>query len=345
MADQEPIYLFSYGTLRQPEVQMASFGRLLHGTEDSMPGYRTDMLEITDPAVLATSGERFHPIVVPSDDPADRVPGTLFALSEEEIWAADGYEVSDYARTRVRLTSGATAWVYVKAEPQSDDDRLAALILAEKQAFGLLDAIEAAGVIRAGRTELEIERDIYDIAARDFGVTAHWHDRVVRAGINALCIAGQPAPDRTVETDDIVFLDLGPVFGDWEADVGRSYVVGKDPERHRLVADLDIVFDAVKRRFDADEDMTGAGLYAAAVEESEARGWRYGGKIAGHLVGKFPYGRSPVGKDGGRANPANTHRMRDPDLHGQARRWILEIHLVSPDGTFGGFSERLLLPA
>lgn len=345
MDDKEPIYLFSYGTLRLPDVQMASFGRLLDGTEDSMPGYRTDMLEITDPAVLATSGERYHPIVVPSDNPADTVPGTLFRLTEEEIWAADSYEVSDYARTRVKLTSGATAWVYVKAEPQDDEDRLAALIAAENHGFALLDAIEAAGVIRAGRTELEIERDIYDIAARDFGVTAHWHDRVVRAGINALCVAGQQAPDRTVEEDDIVFLDLGPVFGDWEADVGRSYAVGNDPERHRLVADLEIIFDIVKLRFQADQDMTGAGLYALAVEEAEKRGWRFGGKIAGHLVGKFPYARSPAGKDGGRAYPANTQRMRDPDLHGHARRWILEIHLVAQDGSFGGFCERLLLPA
>ena len=34
MADQHSINLFSYGTLRQPEVQMASFGRLLAGSDD-----------------------------------------------------------------------------------------------------------------------------------------------------------------------------------------------------------------------------------------------------------------------------------------------------------------------
>ena len=30
------------------------------------------------------------------------------------------------------------------------------------------------------------------------------------------------------------------------------------------------------------------------------------------------------------------------DANGRVRHWILEIHLVSPDGTFGGFYERLL---
>lgn len=343
MTDPHPIHLFSYGTLRLPEVQMASFGRLLIGTADAMPGYRVEQVEITDPDVLAKSGERFHPIVVPAADPSAEVAGTVFRISEEELWAADAYEVDDYARTQVRLKSGLHAWVYVKAEPQGAEEQLANLIAAEQRGLALLDAIEAAGSIRAGRSELEIERDIYAIAARDFGVTAHWHDRVVRAGVNTLCVAGEAAPDRIVAEDDIVFLDLGPVFGDWEADVGRSYVVGSDPEKRRLVADLETVFEAVRSRFLADDAITGAALFAAAVEEAEARGWRFGGRIAGHVVGKYPHARSPAGRDGGRVSPCNPQRMRDPDSRGQPRHWILEIHLVAPDGSFGGFYERLLL--
>ena len=344
MADQHSIHLFSYGTLRQPDVQMASFGRLLAGSDDAMPGYRVEQVEITDPDVLATSGARFHPIVAPAGDPSEEVAGTVFRINEEELWAADAYEVDDYARTQVKLKSGIHAWVYVKAEPETGEERRARLIAAERRGFALLDAIEAAGIIRAGRSELEIERDIYTIAARDFGITAHWHDRVVRAGINTLCIAGEAAPDRIIEEDDIVFLDLGPVFGDWEADVGRSYVVGADPEKHRLVADLETVFEAVRGRFLADDAITGAGLFAIAVEEAEARGWRFGGKIAGHVVGKYPHARSPAGRNGGRVGPSNPGRMRAPDSLGQPRHWILEIHLVARDGSFGGFCERLLLP-
>lgn len=344
MTDQRAIHLFSYGTLRQPEVQIATFGRLLDGAADRLPAYRLDRLAITDAGVIATSGEHVQPIAVASTDPTDAVEGMVFRIGEEDLWTADAYEVADYARTSARLASGLDAWVYVKAAPLDEDARLAALVAAERRAFALFDAIEREGVIAAGRSELAIERDIHAIAARDFGVTAHWHDRVVRAGANTLCIAGEEAPDRTVERDDIVFLDLGPVFGDWEADVGRSYVVGDDPEKRRLVGDLEPVFDALRARFDRAPDITGAGLYAAAIEEAEARGWRFGGRIAGHLVGRYPYARSPAGKDGGRVSPANTQRMRDPDMHGQRRHWILEVHLVAPDGSFGGFHERLLLP-
>ena len=107
--------LFSYGTLQLDSVQLATFGRRLDGVDDAMPGYRTDMLEITDPEVLKTSGERFHPVVSPSDNPADYVAGRVFTITAEELAHADRYEVSDYKRISVRLGSGLEAWVYVKA--------------------------------------------------------------------------------------------------------------------------------------------------------------------------------------------------------------------------------------
>jgi hypothetical protein len=34
--------------------------------------------------------------------------------------------------------------------------------------------------------------------------------------------------------------------------------------------------------------------------------------------------------------------MRDPDGNGDERHWILEIHLIDRQRTFGGFYERLL---
>lgn len=224
----------------------------------------------------------------------------------------------------------------------TDPVTLAELVAAERKALRLLDAIEAAGLIRAGRTELEVERDIFKIASRDFEVTEHWHDRIVRAGPNTLCVAGESAPDRPIGEDDIVFLDLGPVFGAWEADVGRSYAIGIDPVKHALCAALPEVFGALKTRFEADPDITGETLYAAAHEEAERRGWRFGGRIAGHLVGEYPYARNPHDKEFRRIAPGNTMRMRDPDPEGRRRYWILEVHLVSRDGSFGGFYERLL---
>jgi gamma-glutamylcyclotransferase (GGCT)/AIG2-like uncharacterized protein YtfP len=92
---------------------MASFGRLLEGREDVLPGYRLAQLEITDPEVLAKSEARHHPIAELSA--GDEVAGTVFEITEAELAAADAYEVSDYARVAVRLKSGLDAFVYVRA--------------------------------------------------------------------------------------------------------------------------------------------------------------------------------------------------------------------------------------
>ena len=108
-------YLFSYGTLQQAAVQRATFGRLLQGRPDSLPGFRAEMLEIRDPQVVATSGKSHHPVVVRSGNPADHVAGTVFTVSAIDLENSDAYEVSDYKRERFTLLSGLRAWVYVDA--------------------------------------------------------------------------------------------------------------------------------------------------------------------------------------------------------------------------------------
>lgn len=113
--NETDINLFSYGTLQLESVQLSSFGRKLEGRPDALPGYRKDLVEITDPEVLAASGEKFHPIVNASTNPADEVAGTVFRITAPELAAADAYEVSDYKRIEVVLKSGLRAWVYVKA--------------------------------------------------------------------------------------------------------------------------------------------------------------------------------------------------------------------------------------
>lgn len=103
--------LFSYGTLRQPEVQQALFGRPLEGAADAMTGWRTRMIEVTDPDVIAKSGTRFHPLVERSETPGDKVEGMAFEVTQAELLSADAYEV-DYQRLEVDLLSGRKAWFY-----------------------------------------------------------------------------------------------------------------------------------------------------------------------------------------------------------------------------------------
>ncbi|EJM75027.1 gamma-glutamylcyclotransferase family protein [Pseudomonas sp. KB_15] len=114
-ATEQPVLLFSYGTLQDPAVQLSTFGRELKGRADSLPGYKQNWVEIIDPAVRAASGKTHHPIVQESGDPSDEIAGTVFEITANELAAADEYEVADYRRVGVVLKSGATAWVYVQA--------------------------------------------------------------------------------------------------------------------------------------------------------------------------------------------------------------------------------------
>ena len=107
------VALFSYGTLQQPEVQIATFGRRLEGRPDTLAGYALRPLAITDPAVVATSGSAVHAIACRTGRPDHIVAWVVFLLTEAELDAADRYETDAYARVEATLGSGASAYVYV----------------------------------------------------------------------------------------------------------------------------------------------------------------------------------------------------------------------------------------
>jgi Xaa-Pro dipeptidase len=223
-----------------------------------------------------------------------------------------------------------------------DSERRAQLQAAEDKALQMFAAIEAAGLVRAGVSERQVEDEIKDLAFQKFGVTTHWHRRIVRSGPNSVTTAGEHPPVRDIQPDDIVYLDLGPVFEGWEADIGKSYALGNDPRKVALVAELARQFDKVQQHFRANPAITGAALYAFAVQSAQDAGWTFGGKIAGHIVSEFAHAQIPGAKDLTRIAPLNPEPMRNPDGNGQPCHWIGEIHLVEKDGSFGGFYERLL---
>lgn len=109
--------LFSYGTLQQPEVQLANYGRLIDGDADALLGYELAPLLIEDPQVVAVSGKAIHMIATRCADPTARIMGTVLFLTEAELEATDAYEDKPYTRVETRLESGRTAFVYVGESP------------------------------------------------------------------------------------------------------------------------------------------------------------------------------------------------------------------------------------
>jgi gamma-glutamylcyclotransferase (GGCT)/AIG2-like uncharacterized protein YtfP len=106
--------LFSYGTLQQESVQLATFGRLLQGQRDELLGFAPSLVEIEDPQIVATTGKTHHANVTFNGSNGSRVSGTLFEITDAELAAADLYEqLAAYKRVAAMLASGKQAWVYV----------------------------------------------------------------------------------------------------------------------------------------------------------------------------------------------------------------------------------------
>jgi Xaa-Pro dipeptidase len=226
--------------------------------------------------------------------------------------------------------------------PELGTDHAAALWEAQQKADALFRRVEEARVIRPGVLETQINADIYALAQEMFGVDTYWHKRIVRAGGNTLAPYDENPPDLIVQDDDIVFLDLGPVFEKWEADFGRTFVVGSDPAKLKLRDDIADGYREGKQYFKDHPEIRANELYAYCEEMAKKRGWEYGGPIAGHLIGQFPHERIPQDKISLYVHPKNNLRMRDLDANGQERHWILEIHFVDRAKEIGGFYEELL---
>jgi Xaa-Pro aminopeptidase len=224
-----------------------------------------------------------------------------------------------------------------------DETRRAAHLLeAQDNAAALFAAVEQRAIIAPGITESAASDAVRDLAAELFGVTRHWHKRIVRSGPNTLQPYRENPPDRLITDDDIVFCDFGPIFEEWEADFGRTYVLGDDPVKKRLRDDLATVFGAGKAHFAGSPDITGAELFAHVVDLAERAGWEFGGPHAGHLVGEFPHQTLDPNRTHNMIMPGSNKPMRRLDQAGRQPHWILEIHLVDRGREIGGFYEELL---
>jgi len=215
------------------------------------------------------------------------------------------------------------------------------LLEAQNKAAALFADVVAGGLIQAGKLESELSDEIHRLAQERYGVRRHWHKRIARAGPNTLLGYYEDSQDRRIQADDVVFLDFGPVFESWEADFGRTYALGSDPDKHRLVSDIGVAFRRGKELYERTPSLTAGALYDFVAGLATTSGWEFGAPTAGHLIGHFPHERSPDSKRF-QIRTGNSQPLREPDDSGHPRHWILEIHFVDRARGFGGFFEELL---
>jgi Xaa-Pro aminopeptidase len=217
------------------------------------------------------------------------------------------------------------------------------LINAEELAIQLFNEIEKHEIIHAGKTENKLNTEIFALAKEMFDIDKYWHKRIVRAGKNTIFPYRENPPDLIIGEEDILFLDFGPVFEEWEADLGRTYVLGENAQMLKMKADVETAwFEGYEFYKKNRSGLIAADFYRFTCDLSEKMGWKFGHIHCGHLIGKFPHERIQGEETLNYIHPENLNKMSDPDKSGNERFWIYEIHLLDKTGNFGGFYEQLL---
>ena len=216
------------------------------------------------------------------------------------------------------------------------------LVEAEKKAQQLFNEIENKNILIAGNSENKINELIFELAFNMFGIKKYWHKRIVRCGENTLYPYNENPENLILKKDDILFLDFGPIFEEWEADFGRTYVVGNNPLKKKLKNDIEKAWYEGKKHFNSKTKITGAQLYSYCNGLAKKYGWEFGGEIAGHIIGQYPHEKLEKEDKTNYIHPENHSNMFDLNKKGEKKNWILEIHLVDKEKKIGGFFEQLL---
>jgi Xaa-Pro aminopeptidase len=222
-------------------------------------------------------------------------------------------------------------------------DPLNELIEAEKKAELLFQEIENRNLVIAGKTEHQLNTEVFNLAFELFSIKKFWHKRIVRAGKNTLLPYKENPINLTIQKDDIMFFDFGPVFENWEADIGKTYVIGHNEKKLKLKRDVELAWKEGKNYYLKNKaTLTGADFYNYTKGLAKKYGWEYGNEHCGHLIGNFPHEKILGEEEINYIHPNNNLLMSVKDINGEERFWIYEIHFVDYNLNIGGFHEQLL---
>jgi Metallopeptidase family M24 len=217
------------------------------------------------------------------------------------------------------------------------------LLQAQQKAIDLFNTVEAKGLIVAGKLESTLSMELVQIAKDVFGTDMHWGKKIVRTGVNTLAPYVADPPDLMIQDGDILFFDFHPVFDGWEADLGRTYVLGNDVLKLKIKKDVEAAWYEGNAWYAQQNTLTGDQFFKYATDLAKKYGYEFGNAIAGHIIGKFPHEQPDDPNDLCLdVHPDNSTDILQLDKHGHKRHWMLELHFVDRENNIGAFFEQLL---
>jgi methionine aminopeptidase len=187
---------------------------------------------------------------------------------------------------------------------------------------------ELSSLFEPGMTEEDAHR-LYKELCKKYPIEKQWHPAKLRFGPNTTCDFKDVSVPYVLKEEDIFFIDIGPVIDGHEADYGETFTIGNFYEQRLIAETSKKVFHEVSEHWNTVRP-TGEELYHFAKERADHYGYLLSMGSDGHRIGDFPH---HVHFKGG---------MPDIEEVIVPNAWILEIHLVNCDRTFGAFYEDIL---
>jgi len=189
---------------------------------------------------------------------------------------------------------------------------------------------DIAAAIRPGMLE-EAAMQLARQTLKAAGLLRGWHGIHVRFGINTLKSFGTPSePGVALKENDLFFIDIGPIWKKWEGDAGDTFVVGNDPEMHRIARDVRRLFEDVRAVWRT-QHLTGSALYDYASRRASEMGWELNLEMNGHRLADFPHAALHNGA------------LAEAPFPPTSKLWMLEIQIRHPHRPFSAFYEDLLI--
>lgn len=224
----------------------------------------------------------------------------------------------------------------------NQSEKIRNLIEAERKAKTLFSAIEERSLIKSGKSDKELSKEIYILAKETLGISKYWHKRIVRSGTNTIYPYDYSPDDRIIEKDDILWIDFGPIFDDYEADIGRTYVLGNNTEKLRIKECVENAWYETRDYFSSKEEISGRELFEYVKNIASKEGYKFGNNIAGHLIDVFPHNKIHGKEISNYISIYNNTNLKSK-FEDKERFWILEVHFIDEKERFGSFFEQLLI--
>ncbi len=168
------------------------------------------------------------------------------------------------------------------------------------------------------------------------GIETRWHPTKLRMGPNTVKNFRDNSEEAILQTSDIYFVDIGPVYFGHEGDYGETFVMGEDNGRDEKIKRLKDLQRATRSIFEStksewrDRKLTGAELYNFAAREAKNLNLKLNSNMYGHRLGDFPHAIH------------SREKLGNLDYSPAENLWILEIHLIDENINRGAFFEDLL---